>query len=34
MTIAATFNQPARIIQYAMEDAGLLQTGDEPKSEQ
>jgi hypothetical protein len=33
MTTAVTFNQPARIIQYAMEDAGLLQTGDEPKSE-
>lgn len=34
MTTAATFAQPIRIITYAMIDAGLLQEGDSPTSEQ
>lgn len=34
MTVAASFGTPDRIIQYAMEDAGLLQTGDQPNSDQ
>jgi len=34
MTTPASFNTAARIIQFAMEDAGILQDGDEPTSEQ
>lgn len=34
MTSAASFGTANRIIQYAMKDAGLLQDGDEPTSEQ
>ena len=34
MTAAASFGTPDRIIRYAMEDAGLLQDGDDPNSEQ
>ncbi len=34
MTAPANANTPYRIIKYAMEDAGLLQEGDEPTSEQ
>lgn len=34
MTTPVDFNTPARIIRMAMEDAGLLQEGDEPNSEQ
>ena len=33
MTSPATFNTPARIIEYAMKDAGLLQHGDSPDGE-
>ena len=34
MTVAASFATPDRIIRYAMIDAGLLQTGEEPNSDQ
>lgn len=34
MTTAASFSTPNRIITYAMQDAGLLQEGDTPNSEQ
>lgn len=34
MTVAASFSTPNRIIKYAMVDAGLLQEGDEPNSDQ
>lgn len=34
MTTAASFATPDRAIRYAMIDAGLLQTGDEPTSDQ
>ncbi len=34
MTTAATFPTPARIITYAMKDAGLIGEGDVPSSEQ
>lgn len=34
MTAPASFNTPNRIIAYAMKDAGLLQDGDDPTSEQ
>ena len=34
MTTVATFNQPIRIITYGMIDAGLLQEGDDPTSDQ
>lgn len=34
MTAAALFESPSRIVQYAMEDAGILQDGDDPTSEQ
>lgn len=34
MTALATFSSPARIIEYAMKDAGLLQRGDLPDSDQ
>lgn len=34
MTTPASFNSPARIIEYAMKDAGLLQRGDAPDSDQ
>jgi hypothetical protein len=34
MTVAAQFAQPLRIIHYAMIDAGLLQDGDDPTSDQ
>lgn len=30
----AFFQSPARVIQFAMKDAGLLQSGDEPNSDQ
>lgn len=33
MTAPASFNSPARLIEYAMKDAGLLQRGDAPDSE-
>lgn len=33
MTIPASINTPSRIIQLAMQDAGLLQQGDTPNSE-
>ena len=34
MTTSANFNTPDRIIRMAMKDAGLLQEGDDPNSEQ
>jgi len=34
MTTPATFNSPDRIIRMAMQDAGLLQEGDDPDPEQ
>lgn len=34
MTTAASFPTPDRLIRYAMLDAGLLQQGDEPNSDQ
>ena len=34
MTTAASFGTPDRVIQYALENAGLLQEGDDPTSEQ
>lgn len=34
MTIPATFNTPSRIIEYAMKDAGFLQRGDLPNSDE
>lgn len=34
MTTPVEFNTPARIIRFAMEDAGLLEEGQDPSSEQ